>query len=101
MVSCLVAIAAISCTDHITDGLEANKPEPDKQHVKFDEEALYRLQTDKGYILTNQIRYKSGRFVLDLNRKDAEELGIENNLYENAIKQVNLINNTNLKLKSK
>lgn len=95
----LMVVAIISCSDHLTEGLEANNPKPDKERVEFDNEALYRLQTDKSYILTNQIRCRSGRFILDISRGDAEMLGIDENLYKNVINQVEIINNTNLKLK--
>lgn len=53
---------------------------------------LYNIQIDKSTMLTNLIRYNNGRYYLDLTEQDAETLGIEPELYNNALRNVEQMN---------
>lgn len=54
---------------------------------------LYNIQIDKSTILTNLIRNNNGRYYLDLTEQDAEILGIKSELYYNALRNVEQMNN--------
>lgn len=58
---------------------------------------LYNIQIDKSTILTNLIRNNNGRYYLDLTEQDAEILGIKSELYNNALRNVEQMNNAKRK----
>jgi len=54
---------------------------------------LYNIQIEKSTILTNLIRNNNGRYYLDLTEQDAEILCITSELYNNALRNVEQMNN--------
>ena len=60
---------------------------------------IYQKQINHGEMLNNLIRYRNGKFYLDLSAVDAEKLGISLSEYDNVLKQVELLNNKNFKVK--
>ena len=50
-------------------------------------------------MLNDLIRSRNGKFYLDLSAVDAEKLGISLSEYDNVLKQVELLNNKNFKVK--
>lgn len=67
--------------------------------VRMDSLLIYQKQINHGEILNNLIRYRNGKFYLDLSAVDAEKLGISLSEYDNVLKQVELLNNKNFKVK--
>ena len=67
--------------------------------VRMDSLLIYQKQINNGEMLNNLIRYRNGKFYLDLSAVDAEKLGISLSEYDNVLKQVELLNNKNFKVK--
>lgn len=67
--------------------------------VRMDSLLIYQKQINHGEMLNNLIRYRNGKFYLDLSAVDAERLGISLSEYDNVLKQVELLNNKNFKVK--
>ena len=67
--------------------------------VRMDSLLIYQKQINHGEMLNNLIRYRNGKFYLDLSAVDAEKLGISLSEYDNVLKQVELLNNKNFKVK--
>ena len=67
--------------------------------VRMDSLLIYQKQINHGEMLNNLIRYRNGKFYLDLSAVDAEKLGITLSEYDNVLKQVELLNNKNFKVK--
>ena len=67
--------------------------------VRMDSLLIYQKQINHGEMLNNLIRYRNGEFYLDLSAVDAEKLGISLSEYDNVLKQVELLNNKNFKVK--
>lgn len=72
------------------NGVEYNRQPLDSMN-------LYNIQIDKSTILTNLIRNNNGRYYLDLREQDAEILGIKSELYNNALRNVEQMNNAKRK----
>ena len=67
--------------------------------VRRDSLLIYQKQINHGEMLNNLIRSRNGKFYLDLSAVDAEKLGISLSEYDNVLKQVELLNNKNFKVK--
>ena len=67
--------------------------------VRMDSLLIYQKQINHGEMLNNLIRYRNGKFYLDLSGIDDEKLGISLSEYDNVLKQVELLNNKNFKVK--
>lgn len=67
--------------------------------LESDSLMIYMRQSSQAEILKNLIRCEDDMFYLDLSPQDASELGISPLSYENVKKQLELLNNSNIKLK--
>lgn len=95
----ITSILLTSCFDDDIEETGGNGGGTNLQGIVIDYEGLYRLQTDKNYILTNQIRYRSGKYVLDLSLKEALELGIDGKAYNDMVGKVKILNESGLKMR--
>lgn len=71
----------------------------DIMDIHMDSLLIYQKQINHGEMLNNLIRSGNGKFYLDLSVDDAEKLGISLSEYDNILKQIEQLNNTNYKIK--
>lgn len=86
-----------ACHDDIYSDITNGGNGVEHNRQPLDSMDLYNIQIDKSTILTNLIRNNNGRYYLDLREQDAEILGIKSELYNNALRNVEQMNNTKRK----
>ena len=86
-----------ACHDDIYSDITNGGNGVEHNRQPLDSVDLYNFQIDKSTILTNLIRNNNGRYYLDLTEQDAEILGIKSELYNNALRNVEQMNNTKRK----
>ena len=86
-----------ACHDDIYSDITNGGNGVEHNRQPLDSMDLYNIQIDKSTILTNLIRNNNGRYYLDLTEQDAEILGIKSELYNNALRNVEQMNNTKRK----
>ena len=86
-----------ACHDDIYSDITNGGNGVEHNRQPLDSMNLYNIQIDKSTILTNLIRNNNGRYYLDLREQDAEILGIKSELYNNALRNVEQMNNTKRK----
>ena len=86
-----------ACHDDIYSDITNGGNGVEHNRQPLDSMNLYNIQIDKSTILTNLIRNNDGRYYLDLREQDAEILGIKSELYNNALRNVEQMNNTKRK----
>ena len=86
-----------ACHDDIYSDITNGGNGVEHNRQPLDSMNLYNIQIDKSTILTNLIRHNNGRYYLDLREQDAEILGIKSELYNNALRNVEQMNNTKRK----
>ena len=86
-----------ACHDDIYSDITNGGNGVEHNRQPLDSMNLYNIQIDKSTILTNLIRNNNGRYYLDLREQDAEILGIKSELYNNALRNVEQMNNTKKK----
>ena len=86
-----------ACHDDIYSDITNGGNGVEHNRQPLDSMNLYNIQIDKSTILTNLIRNNNGRYYLDLTEQDAEILGIKSELYNNALRNVEQMNNTKRK----
>lgn len=82
-----------ACHDDIYSDVTNDENVVEHNRQSLDSMDLYNIQIDKSTMLTNLIRYDNGRYHLDLTEQDAEILGIKSELYNNALRNVEQMNN--------
>ena len=82
-----------ACHDDIYSDITNGGNGVEHNRQPFDNMDLYNIQIEKSTILTNLIRNNNGRYYLDLTEQDAEILGIKSELYNNALRNVEQMNN--------
>lgn len=88
-----------SCHDDLIMDDKSFSNNNESMRIGTDSIMIYKMQSSKGEILKNLIRYENDRFFLDLSPSDAFELGVSPEEYENAKIQMEKLNTTNLKYK--
>lgn len=78
-----------ACHDDIYSDITNGGNGVEHNRQPLDSVDLYNFQI----ILTNLIRNNNGRYYLDLTEQDAEILGIKSELYNNALRNVEKMNN--------
>ena len=86
-----------ACHDDIYSDITNGGNGVEHNRQPLDSMDLYNIQIDKSTILTNLIRNNNGRYYLDLTEQDAEILGIKSELYNNALRNVEQMNNAKRK----
>lgn len=86
-----------ACHDDIYSDITNGGNGVEHNRQPLDSMNLYNIQIDKSTILTNLIRNNNGRYYLDLREQDAEILGIKSELYNNALRNVEQMNNAKRK----
>ena len=86
-----------ACHDDIYSDIPNGGNGVEHNRQPLDSMDLYNIQIDKSTILTNLIRNNNGRYYLDLTEQDAEILGIKSELYNNALRNVEQMNNAKRK----
>lgn len=86
-----------ACHDDIYSDITNGGNGVEHNRQPLDSMNLYNIQIDKSTILTNLIRNNNGRYYLDLTEQDAEILGIKSELYNNALRNVEQMNNAKRK----
>lgn len=86
-----------ACHDDIYSDITNGGNGVEHNRQPLDSMDLYNIQIDKSTILTNLIRNNNGRYYLDLREQDAEILGIKSELYNNALRNVEQMNNAKRK----
>ena len=86
-----------ACHDDIYSDITNGGNGVEHNRQPLDSMNLYNIQIEKSTILTNLIRNNNGRYYLDLREQDAEILGIKSELYNNALRNVEQMNNTKRK----
>lgn len=86
-----------ACHDDIYSDITNGGNGVEHNRQPLDSMNLYNIQIGKSTILTNLIRNNNGRYYLDLREQDAEILGIKSELYNNALRNVEQMNNTKRK----
>lgn len=86
-----------ACHDDIYSDITNGGNGVEHNRQPLDSMDLYNIQIDKSTILTNLIRNNNGRYYLDLTEQDAEFLGIKSELYNNALRNVEQMNNAKRK----
>ena len=86
-----------ACHDDIYSDITNGGNGVEHNRQPLDSMNLYNVQIDKSTILTNLIRNNNGRYYLDLREQDAEILGIKSELYNNALRNVEQMNNAKRK----
>ena len=86
-----------ACHDDIYSDITNGGNGVEHNRQPLDSMNLYNIQIDKSTILTNLIRNNNGRYYLDLREQYAEILGIKSELYNNALRNVEQMNNTKRK----
>lgn len=86
-----------ACHDDIYSDITNGGNSVEHNRQPLDSMNLYNIQIDKSTILTNLIRNNNGRYYLDLREQDAEILGIKSELYNNALRNVEQMNNAKRK----
>ena len=86
-----------ACHDDIYSDITNGGNGVEHNRQPLDSMDLYNIQIEKSTILTNLIRNNNGRYYLDLREQDAEILGIKSELYNNALRNVEQMNNTKRK----
>ena len=82
-----------ACHDDIYSDITNGGNGVEHNRQPLDSMDLYNIQIDKSTILTNLIRNNNGRYYLDLTEQDAEILCITSELYNNALRNVEQMNN--------
>ena len=64
------------------------------ENITLNNEDIYRIQTDKNSMINSLIRYDSvnKKYVLDLSAQDADRISITSEMYEDAQKRVEQMN---------
>lgn len=86
-----------ACHDDIYSDITNGGNGVEHNRQPLDSMNLYNIQIDKSTILTNLIRNNNGRYYLDLREQYAEILGIKSELYNNALRNVEQMNNAKRK----
>lgn len=86
-----------ACHDDIYSDITNGGNGVEHNRQPLDSMNLYNIQIDKSTILSNLIRNNNGRYYLDLREQDAEILGIKSELYNNALRNVEQMNNAKRK----
>ena len=86
-----------ACHDDIYSDITNGGNGVEHNRQPLDSMNLYNIQIDKSTILTNLIRNNNGRYYLDLREQDAEILSIKSELYNNALRNVEQMNNAKRK----
>ena len=86
-----------ACHDDIYSDITNGGNGVEHNRQPLDSMDLYNIQIGKSTILTNLIRNNNGRYYLDLREQDAEILGIKSELYNNALRNVEQMNNAKRK----
>ncbi|WP_311562544.1 hypothetical protein [Prevotella histicola] len=86
-----------ACHDDIYSDITNGGNGVEHNRQPLDSMNLYNIQIDKSTILTNLIRNNNGRYYLDLREQDAEILGVKSELYNNALRNVEQMNNAKRK----
>lgn len=96
----LLCIGLSACTDDYKGEHDPNLGVEDEPTtvVNTDLEVLHSMQTDKNMMISSMIIQdsKSGKFILDLSLHDAESLGISKEIYEEALKLTDRMNEANI-----
>lgn len=90
----ICSIYFISCTDDMikTEGIENNASSEynvlptDSLQIKYDMQSNFEL------MVADRIIYKNSSFVLDLSSEEASQLMIPKDVYQEAIKKVEMLN---------
>ena len=72
---------------------------PDSEVATFPEK--YKAQRAASVILTEYVEQKDSSFYLTISREDAKELGVDGDLYDNVVKDLNNTNNAIKELNKK
>ena len=86
-----------ACHDDIYSDITNGGNGVEHNRQPLDSMDLYNIQIDKSTILTNLIRNNNGRYYLDLREQDAEILGVKSELYNNALRNMEQMNNAKRK----
>lgn len=86
-----------ACHDDIYSDITNGGNGVEHNRQPLDSMNLYNIQIDKSTILTNLIRNNNGRYYLDLREQDAEILGVKSELYNNALRNMEQMNNAKRK----
>lgn len=98
IIICIISLSAFSCIDEIAplnkDGVSIPK---NVDEVKWDNETIYRNQTDKNRMINSLILYDKTerKYVLDITEHDALRIGITLEMYKNTQKYVDQLNEIN------
>lgn len=90
-----VALVVLSCNDEISPQQQGGIDFPGGgESITLNNEDIYRIQTDKNVMINSLIRYDSvnKKYVLDISTQDADRIGITSEMYENAQKRVEKMN---------
>lgn len=93
LLAVMMTISFTSCYDDIYPNVNDRGVSIDNRLSPLDSISIYRSQIDKGNMLNNLVRFSNGRYYLDLTKDDAEILGISSELYNNALHNVEQMNN--------
>lgn len=87
-----------SCNNDLPIKVTNNFPSEEEIPFGIDKETVYLYQTNKDMILYSLIRYdeKSKNYILDVTEKEIERLGISVTAYNDAKKQIKLMNKIDL-----
>ena len=90
-----VVLVALSCSDEISPQHQGGIEFPGGgESITLDNEEIYRIQTDKNSMINSLIRYDfvNKQYVLDISTQDANRIGITSEMYEEAQKRVEQMN---------
>ena len=88
LLAVMMTISFTSCYDDIYPNVSDRGVSIDSRLSPLDSISIY-----KGNMLNNLVRFANGRYYLDLTKDDAEILGISSELYNNALHNVEQMNN--------
>ena len=100
--SIIICITVFLCAMSCKEETNLQTPKSPRFHEKIksaelDDEAVYRFQTDKNQMLNSMIRYDytKKKYVLDISEQDALDIGITADMYKEALKRVEKMNEIN------